>query len=356
MEINIENMISQELVLVNLRPELFSKKGGIKPVLEKIKEEVLSVVTDASTDEGRKQIASLAYKVARSKTTLDNMGKELADELNAKLKPINAERRLAREFLDNLKEEVRKPLTDFEDREKERIDKIKKKIEFFEFTNIHLASIELLKQGLEEIQNSEIDDSYQEFKEIAKKKKEEAIRAVKGEIALKEQEERERKEREKAEKERLEKERQEREEQIRKEEAEKARIERERAIEAEKRRAQEAQERAEREKTEALKRAEEEKQRAIEAEKEKARREAEIAERERQLQIKLEQEKARKIEAEKKAQEEAELKRIQNLNHRKKIHKEIGEGFMNLGLSKDQARLLLDNIRDGKIPHLEVKY
>lgn len=56
---------------------LFTKEGGIDPIIARIEAEVRSHVPDVTTKRGRDAIASLAYKVARSKTTLDEAGKSL---------------------------------------------------------------------------------------------------------------------------------------------------------------------------------------------------------------------------------------------------------------------------------------
>lgn len=104
--------------LGKLSPIAIFKKGGISPIIDAIKKEVSEQVPDTSTAKGRNSIASLAHKVAKSKTLLDKMGKALADDLNAKLKPINAERKQARDQLDALKEEIRQPLTDWEAEQK----------------------------------------------------------------------------------------------------------------------------------------------------------------------------------------------------------------------------------------------
>ena len=109
--------MSQEITLSTLEqvnPLVIFKKGGMSSILSAIRSEVLSDLPDTSTDKGRKEIAANAYKVAKSKVFLDTLGKQLADDLNAKLKPINAERKLARDTLDDLKCEVRQPLTEWE--------------------------------------------------------------------------------------------------------------------------------------------------------------------------------------------------------------------------------------------------
>lgn len=95
--------------------------GGVDDILNKLKSEVRAIKTDISTPTGRAQIKSLAYKVARSKTALDDLGKDLTADLKAQTNAIDAERRKLRDELDALKEEVRKPLTDRETAEEDRV-------------------------------------------------------------------------------------------------------------------------------------------------------------------------------------------------------------------------------------------
>ncbi|MCW9157761.1 hypothetical protein N5I54_26990, partial [Klebsiella quasipneumoniae] len=82
--------------------------------------EARSLVPDVTTKKGRDAIASMAHKVARSKTYIDSAGKDLVAELKALPKQIDESRRVVRERLDALKDEVRRPLTEWE-AEQERI-------------------------------------------------------------------------------------------------------------------------------------------------------------------------------------------------------------------------------------------
>ena len=111
---NEENQIVTMGTIKELVPAEIFVVGGIAGIVEKIEAELDREVADTSTVKGRAAIKSNAYKVAQSKTLLDKMGKELADGLNAQLKPINAERKTARDQLDALSKKVRKPLTDWE--------------------------------------------------------------------------------------------------------------------------------------------------------------------------------------------------------------------------------------------------
>lgn len=114
--------MSNELIVIEeLKPEIVFSKGGATPIIEGIKQRALSIVLDVTTEKGRDDIRSIAYKIARSKTALDNMGKEVKDEWKKKTDEVDAERKKIRDELEALQERVRKPLTDFEDKEKERV-------------------------------------------------------------------------------------------------------------------------------------------------------------------------------------------------------------------------------------------
>jgi colicin import membrane protein len=107
--------MSNELVAFkNLDPVEVFKSGGVQPLIDLVRKELSSEVPDVSTDAGRKRIASRAFLASKSKTALDKLGKDLADELNEKLKPINTERKLARDEFDKMRDETRQPLTDWE--------------------------------------------------------------------------------------------------------------------------------------------------------------------------------------------------------------------------------------------------
>tara|TARA_R110000851_G_C13025402_1_gene560576 strand:- start:42 stop:1001 length:960 start_codon:yes stop_codon:yes gene_type:complete len=117
--------MSNELVAFeNINALEVFKTGGVQPLIDRVREEVAGEVPDTTNDKGRKRIASLAHKVAKSKTALDKAGKELADKLNAQLKPINSERKLARDELDKLRDEIRSPLTGWENEQQAIADNL----------------------------------------------------------------------------------------------------------------------------------------------------------------------------------------------------------------------------------------
>ena len=60
---------------------VFTNNDQLDPLIEAIEKEARSLVPDVTTKKGRDAIASMAHKVARSKTYIDNAGKDLVAEL-----------------------------------------------------------------------------------------------------------------------------------------------------------------------------------------------------------------------------------------------------------------------------------
>lgn len=86
----------------------------------RVKEEVAGHTPDLSTAAGRKAIASLAFKVTKTKTALDEAGKKLTEDKRKEIAAVDAARKNIRDKLDALRDEVRKPLTDWEVAEEAR--------------------------------------------------------------------------------------------------------------------------------------------------------------------------------------------------------------------------------------------
>lgn len=111
---SIELIIQHQPSVALLDPK---KKEELYAFLER---EIEAFEPDLSTETSRKKIAALAYKVARTKTAIDEAGAELKAEALKKSQIIDASRREIREKLDALKEKARKPLTDWETAEQSR--------------------------------------------------------------------------------------------------------------------------------------------------------------------------------------------------------------------------------------------
>lgn len=204
--------------------EVFTKEGSIEPYLEQIKAAVTGIVPDLSTKKGRDAIASLAYKVAKSKTYLDGEGKRLVDEYKEIPKKIDATRKKARDFLDQLKDEVRQPLTDWENAEKARVEGLKQRLSFFDTVCQGLEDMPSceIRARMEQVVSTEMGETWQEFASYAEQAKMGAERTLAAAFQKRQQYEAEQEELARLRREAEERAQRDREEQIRREAAEQA--------------------------------------------------------------------------------------------------------------------------------------
>lgn len=82
------------------------------------------LVADVATKEGVSQIKSCARQIASAKTKIDNLGKQVVAELKKLPGVIDYNRRNFRDKMEALQAEIRRPVTEIEEREAE-IDRIK---------------------------------------------------------------------------------------------------------------------------------------------------------------------------------------------------------------------------------------
>lgn len=349
MEIQVLEQNSNAIV------EAYKTEGGAQSLFDRIAEQARSVVPDLSTDKGRKAIASMARKVASSKTAFDAHGKELKEQYTAITSKIDTDRKLFRDQCDALRDEIRKPLTDWENADKQRIIDIEVRINGLkqQFGSSLSADIQ---NDIDRIQAIEIDDSFMEFQDKAKLQKYETIEFL-GKL-LAEAKEAEAKQAELealriAEQERLQREHEERiareaTEKAQREAEEKARLEAER-VQREKLEAEQREARLKAEKEAALLREERLKQQAIEREKQAEidRQNAIEAERKR-----IEAEQVAKVEAERKAAEEREADKA----HKKKVCDSILVELAKLNIDEQTGKDLIKAIYNNQIPNITIKF
>ncbi|MGQ4637288.1 hypothetical protein ACUIJ0_00945 [Acinetobacter junii] len=329
----------------------FQKENGTKSLYEQIANNARSIVFNMNDKKERDALKSYAYNLARTKTTVDNYGKELVSGIKAQAAVIDADRKFWRDNMDLLQEEIRKPLTDFENAEKARIKRLEDEVAVIKMpANLcgewDAASI---KDAIQTLENKVIDYSFEEFEQEAKIAKFETLEKLRTALVGREKYEAEQAELERLRKEQQEREQRERDERIAKEAADKARIEAEAKALAEQRRVkrekQDAQEKAEREKREAA-----EREARLIAEKEAAElraQQAALIERQR-----IEREQAAKEEAERKAEEA----RLANVEHMRSINQEILNKLCSIGLDEGQAKAVITAIARNQIPNVSIKY
>jgi hypothetical protein len=362
----IKNMNTELELIEETQIAKAFEPNGADAIINAVKQKISGVVFDISTLKGRKECASAAAKIASTKVKLDDMGKQLKAEWAAKCNAIDGERKKIRDELDALKEEIRKPLTDWETAEKERKAKAERLIESLKTVKMRIESLDTANKELlavngidaslhgdfandierEKRYAIELINVYiinetkriEEQKELEELRKQAAEREAK---ELAERQAREAEERKKAEEEA----RKIREEQIRKEAEERAKRE---AEEAE-RKKQLERERIERE--ERLK-IEREAQAKVEAAERQAREAKEAQERAKREQE--ESERKRKAEEDRKAAELAAKEADQK--HRAKIHGGILQSFVKIGCDETTAKNIVIAIAKNEIQNLKINY
>ena len=341
--------------LVTLQPEnaltLFKDGKGVDVLLADIRKQASSLVPDLSTKKGRDEIASVAYAVTRTKTYLDGLGKALVDEYKEVPKKIDANRKIIRDTLDILRDEVRAPLTDFEAAEEKRVADLQQRLNrIAELGNLPAhspgATAEQLTVWLAELEGTAIDDSWQEKQTEAGVAKEAAILKVTQALEARKQYEAQQAELERLRQEQAKRDQEERERQIA-EQARQAEADRQLQERADsQRREQEAKEREE----QARRDAEEAQRKQVEAEANAQLQAEEAAARA------AEQERQR-IAAQQKAEQEEAARRAADAEHRRAINNQIlGALMVDAGLDAGQARAVAKAIANGKIPNVSISY
>ncbi|HBX5537921.1 hypothetical protein [Klebsiella pneumoniae] len=306
---------------------VFTNNDQLDPLIEAIEKEARSLVPDVTTKKGRDAIASMAHKVARSKTYIDKAGKDLVAELKALPKQIDESRRVVRERLDALKDEVRRPLTEWE-AEQERIkaeeamnalhaEALAMNEDFDRQLAARIESDHEMALLMNDAFDRELADKAAEA-ERQRVAHEEEIKRLAAAAAAREVEQRAQREREEA-------------------------ALREAALKAQA-------EQAERDRIAAEQKAEADKRASIEAERRKAQEEADRIRREAE-----QREQARLAEEKRKADEQA--RREADVKHRKTVGTDIVKALVaNTSITRDQAIEVLTAIKDGNIPHTGISY
>ena len=352
-------------VLEKLTPADLFAEGGTEPVYEAISKEVSTFVSDVTTESGRKEIASLAYKIAQSKNFLDKVGKTFNSDLKEKTKAVDKERAAIWDKLETLQKKIRKPLDDYKAAEEARVQAHKDAMEQIKFEAGNGCSFNSSPEQVREAMTIIAKLKCRQWDEFDEMAQQEANRHI---VALSEHLERkEQVQREKAELEELRRLKAEQEAQAAEEARQKAADEERQRIE------REAQEKAQRDAAAAIKAAEDlaAKQKAdAEAkaiadadEAERRIKEAEEAKIAAEARAKLESEQAVQRERERAAAEQKRLDdeakaRENDRAHHAKINNEVMAALAALDcvLGEVPAKAITIAIAEGKIPHVKISY
>lgn len=338
--------------------QVYSADKGLDPYLAQIKAELDAFKPDVSTKKGRDAIASMAHKVAKGKVALDNIGKDLVADLKDIPKKIDAERKRMRDLLDLWKDEVRQPLTDWENAEEARQQAHRDRIAVIQEAGRDLDGLDraALTSRLAEVDGVTVDKSFEEFTAEAAMVKDRASKALRTALDARIKYDAEQAELALLRAEAAAREQKEREERIAREAAEQA----QRAAEAKAQAEREAAIKREADAKAAAERRELELRLAAEtAEREKA----QAIQREQQAKADAERRAAEAVEAEQRrvaavaAQEATEAKKREaDRAHKTRINRAAMDAFIAGGLSEEDARTAVTLIAKKSIPAVAITY
>lgn len=174
-----------EAKAVELGPKLYTNPGSLEPYLEHIRASV-NEVPDLTTKKGRDRIASLAASVSRSKTAVEKPGRAFLKHLKESVKPVETNLRSFVNGCDQLRDDVRKPLTDWEEEQKARAQRLQAMVDEFgdqvQSMRQTLLSIDVhereafIDEIIAEVQETPVDESFEDFQEAGQQAKDAALR------------------------------------------------------------------------------------------------------------------------------------------------------------------------------------
>ena len=338
---------------------LFTEGQGVAELLADIRQKATSLVPDITTAKGRKEVASIAHAVARTKTYLDGLGKEQTDKFKEIPKRIDANRKQIRDTLDALKDEVRAPLTQYEAAEEARVAALQSRLarlnELGSSASIEIAAADL-QVILNEVEQNALDDTWQELLPQATVAKELAAKRLGEALAARQKYEAEQAELEQLRQKQAEQDRIDRERLIAEQAAEQARREEENRQRLEREAAQHREQEAQRQAQVAQQAAEQARRDSEAAELARQQAEANAARQAEEAAARAAEQERQRIADEQRQKAAEDAARAADMEHRRTINNAILMDLMGLGIDEGKAINLIKHIANNKIAHLTINY
>lgn len=352
-------------------------QNGLKPFLQMIKDEVCGEVPDLTTRKGRDRIASLAALVSKRKVAVEKPGRDYLRRIKELPKVIEAELREFVKEADALRDEIRRPLTEWEEAEAAKKKELEAWVSSLRLDQsvIDSATVADLRIHIGVFESIEIDGEWLgDYEAEAHRLKAETIAALKQALVKREEYEAQQ-----AELARLRREAEERAEQDRIRLAQEAAVEAERQRVAQEQQAERdaaakreqdlkdqaaAQEReAENQRLQLKLQAEQAERARIQAEADRVAAE-QRAEQERQAAaLRAEMAAAQAVEDERRRADEAaaailrqQQERERDVAHRRSINRAALDAFVAGGMTEECAKQAITLIAERKIPNIAISY
>ena len=343
--------------------------GGLGRFIDAVRAEVCAEVPDLKTRKGRERIASLSATVSKRKASVEKPGRDYLRHIKTLPKVVEDELREFVSAMNTLRDEIRQPLTDWEQAELARTDKhvggIQNIKDSLVFEGTPTAST--VSQVIAALELVPMDDSWEEFLAEAAQVKDQTLTKLRSLLAERTQYEAEQAELVRLREEKEARNKKDRDEQIAREAAERA--------------TREAEAKAQRERDAEAKRAHDEqaaaekREQGLRLQTEQAERRAEQAKRERiEAEQNAERERLAGIERQKAAVEQARKDEIArqhaaadeerrqaaareaNKAHQAKINRAALEAFITGGMTEECAKQAITLIAQRKIPAISISY
>lgn len=331
-------------------------KGGLQRFFDAVHGEVTTEVPDLTTKKGRDRIASLAAKVSKSKAAVEKPGRDYLRRLKEMPKTVEAELREFVDKMDALRDATRQPLTDWEEAEKARVERIEAQVRRLGDTDVTDMPAYDIKQSIENLEAHVIDARYEEFEAEAHRVKAASLVTLREALAAREKYESEQAELAELRRKQAEQEQKDREAQIAREATERAQREAEQKAQAERdavaKREADAKAASERRELELKLEAEASQRRELEA-----KQRAEQAERDAEAKA----ERAAQAERQRQADEQAEqarqaAAREADKAHKAKINRAALDAFIAGGMPEECAKQAVTLIAKQLIPAIRISY
>lgn len=154
--------------------------GGLQQFIDLVKAEIEGEVPDLTTRKGRERIASLAAKVSKSKTAVEKPGRDYLRRLKEMPKVVEAELREFVTKMDTLRDETRRPLTEWEQAEAERVKGHEMRMLGLrsEASDLGSLSSDELLSSIARVEAVALDETWEEFAAEAGQAKDQVLAAL----------------------------------------------------------------------------------------------------------------------------------------------------------------------------------
>lgn len=179
-----QQVITIDDISADNAPTIFVE-GGLARFVTAVREEVGNEVPDLTTRKGRERIASLSATVSKRKASVEKPGRDYLRHIKALPKVVETELREFVTEMDALRDQVRRPLTDWQAAEDARVDAHSAAMDHIRWQAQETDGLtaEDLASRIEQVTAVAMHDSWEEFLPEAAQVKDQTLAKLRGLLA-----------------------------------------------------------------------------------------------------------------------------------------------------------------------------